>query len=349
MLKYIISCIILFAALAASAAEPHWQELPTSETFFSLLDTDKRLDELQTHLNSYHEIRTDKLKEINSRIKMLDKIILESDKLLLINFDSKYTNMSISKLHKIASNKKIYLQEIYKLYGYFNDDFDSVAYLFSTDYYPRPTMSLELKNISFFSPHLESDIGVFWLEILDPCHRTLTAHWNRWKELRIKTPFFLWLEGEAVDRNISRINIIPPDELVKLKVQVKNGRLYVGASAEKQVVNPSNVDKEYLFVIDTNNDLLICEAKDKNKHVSLSGGKPVLSAGNIWLKDGAVTKIFFKSGHYLPGVENYRFTYNFLKIHGVNFKQLRSIDYYLGTTIVMQNVNEFNIFIKNIA
>lgn len=344
--KAFVSVMLMIYASVGYSSDIHWQELPESETFFTMMSVDESFNDLQLYLDTYHAIKKDDLKLLDYRIGMLGKIISECDKLIVKGYESKYTQLSIVALRKISMSKKNYLAQIGKLYDFFDDDFNSVKHLFAREYYPRSEMSLELKNSTFFSPHMESEMGFFWVEMLDPCHRPLYIYWKKWQKLGIKTPFFLWLEDEVVDRNISRTNIISAHELDKYKIKIKSGRIHtVNSSIGMQIVNESTEDREYLFIINLNDELLICEAKSGNRHVSISGGRPVLAAGNLWIKDGMLTKIFFRSGHYLPTLKNYKFTYRFLQDLGVNMTQIKTVDYYLDTTIVSQSLDEFKEFI----
>lgn len=346
MKKVIFGFVLFIASLHLYAVEIHWQELPKTESFFTLLPNDVMLHDLKQILADYHAIRRDNLEQLPQRIVMLDSIITECDKLSKLEHESIYTHMSLSALQSMAARKKMYLKELRKLYSFFKDDFNSVQFMFSKNHFKRSGVSLELKNNLYFSPHLEDDLGIFWIEMLDPCHRMLANYWNKWKDSGSNVLFFLWLEDQLVDKNVQRINVISHPELEKYKVKVNSGKIGTYNQHNTfQILSTNNNNKEYLFIIDLDNNLLLLEAKAGNRHVSLSAGKPVMSAGNLLVNDGQISKIFFKSGHYFPTIESYKYTYEYLKTLGVDMDGLSSIDYYLGTNIISKSPKEFREFV----
>jgi len=67
--------------------------------------------------------------------------------------------------------------------------------------------------------------------------------------------------------------------------------------------NPAN--GRFLYVIDRKGSLLMTKAAKGKFHSQLVQGKPVKYAGEIFFKDGSVTKINRVSGHYLPTIEDF--------------------------------------------
>lgn len=101
----------------------------------------------------------------------------------------------------------------------------------------------------------------------------------------------------------------------------KDGKIYDG---DKLLNALKKNEKEYIFVLTQNNELLIEEAnlnrgKDRRlNHSSLAGHKPVKMAGTITVEDGIIKTITNESGHFMPSKENFE---GFLRDY-VNAKKL---------------------------
>jgi len=66
--------------------------------------------------------------------------------------------------------------------------------------------------------------------------------------------------------------------------------------------NLFNHDDDCIFILNENNEILISKhnKQDEFHHSSLSAGKDVKFAGEIFVKNGKIVELTNKSGHYEP-------------------------------------------------
>jgi hypothetical protein len=83
--------------------------------------------------------------------------------------------------------------------------------------------------------------------------------------------------------------------------QQKKAQVYVREDGQLGFANGKLADGEWIFVVDKTGRMMASRAEQgKVHHSSLSGGEPVLMAGDFKIQDGKLTTISNKSGHFRP-------------------------------------------------
>lgn len=319
-------------------ANCHWQDPPDSNSFFLLLEDSPAFKPLRAMLDEYHNVDKTNYNSLGLRVEKLEVIYSEAKKLLDHHQWNDYAQLSLSTLADISINKSQYLRQLQQLYKKYNDDFDTIACLYkATD--DNQHSLLELVNEIYYSPHLQEEIGLFWLEATDPCHRQLIPYWKKWNKLKNTTLFFLWLEEQNVPVQVSKVNYIADEKLKAHVMQTTDHGV--------KLSNETLTSNEYLFIINMEQQILICQAKPGFRHTSLSHGKPIIAAGSLWFEDNQVIKVSFKSGHYRPTSFQYRQGWFFLKEKRLLGK-IKTVEYYKGTEFVSQHLTEFEEWLSTI-
>jgi len=70
-------------------------------------------------------------------------------------------------------------------------------------------------------------------------------------------------------------------------------------------------------------------------HSSLSNGKPIIGAGNFVLTNGKISRLFLNSGHYLPGINQYKETILAFEQSKLPLPNDLSVKYYLESEIAL--------------
>jgi hypothetical protein len=108
----------------------------------------------------------------------------------------------------------------------------------------------------------------------------------------------LWLEEQNLPAELLSIKFLSEEDLKKCLVGVKNNLLHFSFSGK--MIPISEDEKEYLFILDLQKQLLICEESKTIHHDSLSHGKAVFGSGTMIIKRGVISSISLDSGHYQP-------------------------------------------------
>lgn len=292
-MKFVLYFLI-FVGCAVAAAPPAWIDLPKDDLALLSRFEDKRFIELNRRNDSYHHLEKTDCMILPERITRLGEVIEYLDR-WLVEETIPYKRAFLEHIRAIAANKKWYLESLQKM--------DSFSLPGADCFNWKPIV---LVNRRYY----DASNGMYWgehlLEILDPCHRQLTTYHDRWLELKKNSPafpsFFFWLEGENLSKDIPYVVYLDSEEKQKMKVCSESGLLHYKQTGS--IVDCSIEGKEYIFVIDLNEDVYIAEDSKHISHTSLSRGMPVLGAGNILVKNGIVQSIGFVSGHYLPEISD---------------------------------------------
>lgn len=162
-----------------------------------------------------------------------------------------------------------------------------------------------------------------------------------------KPSFFLWLEGEVVPKNIPAVNIFDKDKLDKYEVYQVNGRVHYNFDNKSTLIDTNDISVEYMYVLTIDNKLKIVRAEENDiRHVSLTAGEPILSAGNIWIKNGYINKIFFRSGHYRPKLSHYKIMLDYLVSKHFDLTEVSLVQFYEGANISSLTLNDFTNYLK---
>jgi len=103
----------------------------------------------------------------------------------------------------------------------------------------------------------------------------------------------------------SKVKYLTEAERAKLKLTVKDGKVY---DADGNLYDTSDAGTFFsgkgksIFVMDENGNIYASKYQEVGEfhHSSMLGGKPVAGAGEITVKNGTITEISNKSGHYQP-------------------------------------------------
>lgn len=166
----------------------------------------------------------------------------------------------------------------------------------------------------------------YWTEAIDPMHRnwghpTNSPIFKRWAELRYEDKtthlsFYRWFETLSDDE----LKQLAPAGLLATQYQDEAGReqyrVYVDGGLLKQpdkkdALQPFSTesyktnfagDGWAIFVISKDGNLYANNHDDQAGwfHAAFMGGKPVIAAGEIYVRNGQLFGITPKSGHYKP-------------------------------------------------
>lgn len=140
--------------------------------------------------------------------------------------------------------------------------------------------------------------------------------------LRGLTPVELRPEYHAIHRRFE----YQFDEIAlqKYNVFIEEGKVYAADSKSGEVrLFSSYVNTPSIYVVTQDGQFRISAFSQKNKftHATLGGGRPILAAGEIFLKDGRILAINFESGHYKPPYANLPRFIEILRVDGVSLSE----------------------------
>ena len=150
-----------------------------------------------------------------------------------------------------------------------------------------------------------------WLEVTDPRHRnfaSISEVYSEWLNddgaIRNKTSFWKWAGDKATDYTVQY------DQSAKYFVERgASGKLLNidGHKVDTQNVSSHKggkglgifaIDTEMRLYIGTHNDAQGEDLSVVTRHVSLTGGRPILAAGEICVVNGEVRMVNNQTGHY---------------------------------------------------
>jgi hypothetical protein len=316
-----------------------WIDIPSCQ----FIDCTQSND-LQVLINRYHSIDKTKLELLNLRINLLDKI---GQKIRLLktrsNFKKSNNLVKLGHLLEPLIRKKLwYLQEIRKIYTNKNLFAKFTLVNKSNDQY-KPIF---LINKVLFDFKLPAFWGLYQLEVIDPCHRMLTPYYLKWEAEGGNIPFFLWLENQELSFRTLQMNFFSDKEVASSELKISKGK-FKHVNSDK-LVNYSEKDKEYIYILSTDKKLFVTVANEVVRHSSLSGGKPVLGAGALVIKDGNLSYIDLESGHYQPTAEVLQQVLVILEELGVKLDYVNlKVMYYVNHKKVLESGQTFMKKYKN--
>jgi hypothetical protein len=313
-----------------------WIEIPEK----NFIIQNKYSTQIVKILDEYHGIDKAKLELLNYRINLLDKICQK------ISFlESKYNKKelgNITKLLPLTKKKLWYLKQINNIYTNKN-----LFKIFSESQKRKDNYEqIYLVNKILFDFNLPTFWGLFHLEVIDPCHRMLTAHYLKWQKHKEKTPFFLWLETEEMSFRTLQMKFFSTKEIEKSKIIVYKGSFKEAVS--KLLANLNDKNKEYIYILSLDKKLIVTEGGDLVRHTSLSYGKPVLGAGSLRIENGNLVYIDVESGHYQPTPEMLHQVLQILKDNGAKLDYAKiDVAYYLNNNKIYSTAESFIKLYKN--
>jgi len=301
-----IACALFtfFLELAEAKIEYEraWVDIPDFSRISTPFSNADWFEEVAVAVKSYHEIDKTCIENIPLRASALRNI-----KTMLSNISPPSDSISIQEklklLAKMASNKAWYLDQLQHLYTNVGKSESQIKSYFEPCSDKSDSRELVLVNKVFYDFKLPTAWGLYWLEVLDPCHRlTLTPYYLKWSKEKVNSPFFLWLETEEVPFYTTQIDYLTQEELLKYRTVISSeDRLLYDSEGKK--ANFTSPDKEYIYVLSSANELIVVEGNEVIRHASLSLGKPVIGTGSLKVDNGELTYIDVESGHYQPSPE----------------------------------------------
>jgi len=297
--------IILLVPVTAEAQQLQsvlsWIDLPygSIESYITIsIDGLKNANQM---IVDYHKINKDQITTLALRIRKLQLIAAELNRIQSrYNFRSDLA--SLKYLAATAIKKSRYLQALSDVYRH-NKHSPQNLYTYHVD-----SANLEggdhplyLVNKLLYDAKMPTFWGYYWLETLDPCHRQLTDYYLKWLSANRDVPFFLWLETQDIPYYTPSIYYYTDAELMQLMTKIKDGLLY---DAQGNLLDLSEANKAYLFVVTLDKRLYITEGSLKIRHTSITHGKPVLGSGEIKIQKGVISYWSTESGHYQPTLKD---------------------------------------------
>ena len=124
-------------------------------------------------------------------------------------------------------------------------------------------------------------------------------------------------------RGIDPVFYIRENQIHQYEVKFDGGKLL---DHEGKIINSYQWNLPSLYVITEDQKFYLSLYQKHNQfhHSSISGGKKVLSAGQILVKDGKVIAIDRQSGHYFPTDEHLQFAKRYLEQHGIDVSKAKT-------------------------
>ncbi|MDR1560905.1 MAG: hypothetical protein LBS23_00940 [Holosporaceae bacterium] len=197
-------------------------------------------------------------------------------------------------LFSLAAAKHNYIAHMFKYLKIFYDDKSRAIPKFVGEFFvfPKGKQCLFMKHLKHFAHALDP------YHSIDTIDKEIRPEVDEWEASDTKLPFTLWLEGR--DRKSS-----------SLKGEVHVMRL----PDLKDFAASVSENKQYDIVVDINNEVKLTPSTrgSGRKHIGLSGGKPVIFAGEIEFGEGQVLQINNHSGHFKPNHAQFEEFVNLLK------------------------------------
>lgn len=332
--------------LSDASGNPSWLDIP-SLLMLQLVPEVSRDKDLCGKIAAYHSIPKDDYHKISDRIASLAQISRHIEKQAICGEISK----TLKDMQETADRKMEYLSKIQALHEIGILVSDSRIYDAEKirDYFERGSegeyIPVTLNNQIYYDSANARFWGEYWLEIVDPCHRPLEHYKDKWLQESVdgdgkRVPFFMWLEKHEVSPYHKKIALLTTEELEKLSLEVKNGKLFTGAGAQNRLLTTDH-HWETLFVITPDKKIFSCPATGDLRHISLSSGKPLIGVGSFKVKDGLITELHSDSGHYRPTPEMANQTIKVLEEMGIKIAEETTLYYFDDFKEVKTTVGDF--------
>lgn len=329
------------------ANQPSWLDLPKdSLTSLSYLKNEET-SEIDKLISEYHFIpKTDPLKILERIVylktieqKLFDQI---TPKL------SKKNKKFLKNIYETAKEKRIYLENLENLRFNLTSNQDYLNhYFYDISKNCDNWIPLFLCNQRKYDSTLRIYWGEYILGVLDPCHRFLTTYFDLWRQIDPENLdyflFFIWLEGQNVPFDITRVYFFTEEEKNAKEIVQKQGKLCLKITDDFF----SSSQKECLFIIDLEEKIFVTEGTREIRHDSLSLGKPVIAAGNIIIQEGVIIRLGLESGHYQPTILHGIQLLTILRKKGIPLSSDIKIDFYHDNTQHSLCLKDFELLHKS--
>ena len=117
------------------------------------------------------------------------------------------------------------------------------------------------------------------------------------------------------------------EERAKHRVNIRNGSFVKdGRNFDTSLMSAKKESGIAAYTLNANGELSIfSHSSDRIFHSSMNAGAPVIAAGEIMIKDGALIKITTGSGHYQPSLFNVYRALEYFSLHGIDIDQAKVI------------------------
>jgi hypothetical protein len=309
-----------------------WIDIPTA---VYILPTEHQNGQIGKLINLYHSIEKTRLNLIDQRISTLESIHQE-----ILNTVDKVAHdpnlkKSLQNLNVLVQKKSWYLKEVKAIYN------NPLPHKKLLDIQTHENMvPLTLVNKVLYNFKSPIYWGLYYLEVLDPCHRLLTPQYLKWKNANTNIPFFLWLETQEIPYYAAQVTFLDKEEIEKCRLDVDKGLLV--RNTNKEVADFARPDQEYLFIITLDKKLIVVEGNERIRHTSLSHGKPVLGSGAVKIKNGKVIYLDTECGHYQPPPESILQVMQILAEQGAKLDYANiQLKYYVDDQAKKENAQAF--------
>lgn len=150
----------------------------------------------------------------------------------------------------------------------------------------------------------------YYREHIDPSHPSTDTFnkelFKRWEKSPISKNLYEWLLQSELYLSQEFERVIYLDEEARKKFHVSLNNL---GKLEYDQNNKEIVDGTYVYVLDRTENLYVASQNAEKKgflnfhHSSFKAGGPILSGGEIIVKDGKISRIDNYSGHYHPNLK----------------------------------------------
>lgn len=306
-----------------------WIDIPDKKFI-----THKYSQDVVNLLDKYHTIDKTKLEFLNSRINLLNEIYQKVMVLEIENDKGRLGNLT--KLLPLVEKKLWYLKQIHNIYTNKN--------LFKVFIEPKKGKDnyqpIYLVNKVLFDFNLPTIWGLFKLDVIDPCHRMLTAHYLKWQEYGKNIPFFLWLETQEMSFRTLQMKFFSESEIAESEIIIEKD-LFKGVTTN-ELSNLNDKNREYIYILSLEKKIIVVEGGELVRHICLSHGKPVLGSGSLKIENGNLVYIDVESGHYQPTPEVLYQVLQILQDKGTHLDYTKiEVAYYLNNNKVYSTAASF--------
>lgn len=287
--------------------QPHWVDLPEDPITAVLGIDNSDAHTLEQMITQYHELSKTDRNLLSKREQILKSIAIFLSTWEQERLKPEEKQKHLRWVQEIALSKAAYLSELEKLrliekamgLNEYLQAMHGTLLSAKTSYQP-----ITLTNYRYFSLKKKDYWGDFWWVTLDPCHRQLSHYLLSYSKQQGYEPtfsldFFLWLETQYVPETWPREHYMTEEEKESYRVEIDEGLL---VNSYQELLSYDYPDKDYIFVIDLQNNLYITEETHTTYHSCFCRGGPVLVAGKIAISLGIIQSVSFESGHYTPSV-----------------------------------------------
>ena len=117
---------------------------------------------------------------------------------------------------------------------------------------------------------------------------------------------------------------------VAVRIEPAGDKLVARYMSSGQLLRPTANCEPYLYIFDLQSNLYVVDESfddgkyGRIKHTALSSGRPVLTAGSIFIGDnGSIQAINFDSGHYHPQMPAAAFIHRWMENQGLDTSAVR--------------------------